>query len=285
MYTIKQLADMVGVSPKTLRIYEQKGLLLPVKRSKSGYRLYDSASLEILRKICRLRRFQFTLTEIQELLALPNQILTDRLKIQVGKLISQAEQKKQEALLLDKKIQLTEEKNALLVVNMQNDFTYGCLGFAQAKELISPVSQFVNYAHQNHIPVFFLNDCHDDEDKQEFYIWGRHTLIGTQGANVCDDISSNSQDYMIDKHCYSGFWNTDLLLLLYRLQITHLLVIGLDSNICVLQTIADAFNYGFQVTLLSDLTAAQYVTDYHSSLTLIKNNFNTNLKSSSVIEF
>lgn len=52
-YTISVAADLIGMHPQTLRIYEQKGLVSP-KRTAGNTRLYSEADLERLRAIQRL---------------------------------------------------------------------------------------------------------------------------------------------------------------------------------------------------------------------------------------
>jgi MerR family transcriptional regulator/heat shock protein HspR len=52
-YIISVAADLVGMHPQTLRIYEQKGLVRP-KRTAGNTRLYSEADLERLRTIQRL---------------------------------------------------------------------------------------------------------------------------------------------------------------------------------------------------------------------------------------
>ncbi|MFT8889988.1 MAG: isochorismatase family protein [Ethanoligenens sp.] len=286
MYTIKQLADLVGVTPKALRVYEKKELLLPTYRSDAGYRLYDETSLHTLSKICMLKEYRFTLTEITELLHLPDESLNQRLGQQVGKMLKDEDSTQTIATNLSQSLNADSKKSkfALLVINMQNDFTYGCLGFSAAKTLVSSSAQFIDYAHAERIPVIFLNDCHEEDDKREFYVWGKHAVKGSQGAEICSDFKTDDRDYFINKNFYSGFFNTNLLELLNRLQVTHLLVLGLDSNICIYHTIADAFNYGFKTTLFTDLTAAEYKTDYHSSISFMQGNFKTDMKDSTKAE-
>ena len=67
---IGQLAERAGVSPKTIRYYEQVGLLPEPTRSKTGYRLYSGDDEERLRFISTARRTGFSLGEIKEILAL-----------------------------------------------------------------------------------------------------------------------------------------------------------------------------------------------------------------------
>lgn len=53
VYTIHIAAELLGCHPRTLRIYEQAGLVQP-KRSQSRYRLYSQSDLSRVRKICAL---------------------------------------------------------------------------------------------------------------------------------------------------------------------------------------------------------------------------------------
>lgn len=46
--TIKEIADLVGVSVRTLQYYDELGLLKPTKVNEAGYRFYDDAALEKL---------------------------------------------------------------------------------------------------------------------------------------------------------------------------------------------------------------------------------------------
>ncbi|MDE7007251.1 MAG: MerR family DNA-binding transcriptional regulator, partial [Lachnospiraceae bacterium] len=48
MKTVKDMSEITGVSIRTLRYYDEIGLLKPTKLTKSGYRLYDNKALEKL---------------------------------------------------------------------------------------------------------------------------------------------------------------------------------------------------------------------------------------------
>lgn len=69
-FTIGTLARRAGVEVQTVRYYERRGLLPPVARKRSGYRLYDEGSLKRLQFIRRAKELGFTLKECGELLAL-----------------------------------------------------------------------------------------------------------------------------------------------------------------------------------------------------------------------
>lgn len=68
--TIGRAAKSSGVPPKTIRFYEQLGLVKPAERLANGYRAYDESNVQTLRFIRRSRDLGFSLPEIDKLLAL-----------------------------------------------------------------------------------------------------------------------------------------------------------------------------------------------------------------------
>ena len=68
--TIGELAGAVGVNVQTVRYYERRGLLPKPKRRASGYREYLTSDVARLEFIRRAQALGFTLSEIQQLLAL-----------------------------------------------------------------------------------------------------------------------------------------------------------------------------------------------------------------------
>lgn len=69
MYRIGDFSKLAGLSIKTLRFYQEKGLLVPAAvDAASGYRYYNDANLEKARAIAALRQLDFSLDEIAEIL-------------------------------------------------------------------------------------------------------------------------------------------------------------------------------------------------------------------------
>jgi len=66
---IGQLAEHAGVSQKTLRYYEEIGVIAPPRRMSSGYREYDESSLDRLRFVRAAQAVGLTLGEIREIVA------------------------------------------------------------------------------------------------------------------------------------------------------------------------------------------------------------------------
>ncbi|AFJ85983.1 MULTISPECIES: MerR family transcriptional regulator [Burkholderia] len=70
LLTVSDAAARLGVTPRTLKYYEERGLVTP-SRSGGRYRLYDEAALERFARILRLRALGFSLHGITEMLKRP----------------------------------------------------------------------------------------------------------------------------------------------------------------------------------------------------------------------
>ncbi|MCL2004215.1 MAG: MerR family transcriptional regulator [Oscillospiraceae bacterium] len=70
-YSANKLAKMSGVSTRTLRWYDEIGLLKPVRVASSGYRIYGQAELDTLQQVLCYRELGFPLVEIKKLMSAP----------------------------------------------------------------------------------------------------------------------------------------------------------------------------------------------------------------------
>jgi DNA-binding transcriptional MerR regulator/uncharacterized protein YdhG (YjbR/CyaY superfamily) len=70
-YSIKEMSDLSGLTPRTLRYYDQIGLLKPAGLRESGYRYYDIDEVDRLQQILFYRELGFPLEEIKRLLESP----------------------------------------------------------------------------------------------------------------------------------------------------------------------------------------------------------------------
>ncbi|KYD17430.1 MerR family transcriptional regulator [Caldibacillus debilis] len=69
---IKEVADLAGISVRTLRYYDQIGLLKPDRVAESGYRVYSEENLETLQQILFFRELGFPLKKIKEIMQNPS---------------------------------------------------------------------------------------------------------------------------------------------------------------------------------------------------------------------
>ncbi|MDU5105183.1 MULTISPECIES: MerR family transcriptional regulator [unclassified Clostridium] len=68
-YTIKKLAEMAGISTRTLRYYDEIGLLKPCRINSSGYRIYGEKEVDILQQILLYRSMDIKLEEIENIIS------------------------------------------------------------------------------------------------------------------------------------------------------------------------------------------------------------------------
>ncbi len=88
---IGQVAERTGLSLRTIRFYEENGLVVPTTRSEGGYRLYSDEDVARLEVIKRMKPLGFSLEEMHQLLTLladleiagddQREALTDRLRM------------------------------------------------------------------------------------------------------------------------------------------------------------------------------------------------------------
>jgi MerR family transcriptional regulator, copper efflux regulator len=68
MHQIGEVADAVGLSLRTIRYYDEAGLVPPSGRSAGGFRLYTVADIDRLRLVKRMKPLEFTIEEMRDLL-------------------------------------------------------------------------------------------------------------------------------------------------------------------------------------------------------------------------
>lgn len=73
---IGDVAERTGLSLRTVRHYEEVGLLPAAERSPGGFRLYDDAAVERLLVIKQMKPLEFTLEEMRELLDAVDELAT-----------------------------------------------------------------------------------------------------------------------------------------------------------------------------------------------------------------
>ena len=81
---------------------------------------------------------------------------------------------------------------------------------------------------------------------------------------VCD------KDYVVPKRRYSGFFQTDLDILLRELGVKTVVMTGLHTHMCVRHTSADAFCLGYDVVVAREATDSFTEEDYKAGLAYLK---------------
>lgn len=82
MKTVKDVSEITGVSIRTLRYYDEIGLLKPTELTEAGYRLYDNRALEKLQEIMFFRELEIPLADIKEMMDNPDYDREQALSVQ-----------------------------------------------------------------------------------------------------------------------------------------------------------------------------------------------------------
>lgn len=159
-----------------------------------------------------------------------------------------------------------QKKVAIIVVDMLNDFVTGALRCDRAKAIVPKTAELLQAARRYGVPVIFSNDAHLKGIDHELKLWGDHAIAGTPGAEVIPELQLSPSDYIVPKRRYSGFFHTDMDLLLKELGVSAVIMTGLHTHMCVRHTSADAYQLGYDVIVAKDATTSFTEEDYLSGL-------------------
>jgi nicotinamidase-related amidase len=93
------------------------------------------------------------------------------------------------------------------------------------------------------------------ESRPVFHI-GFKVVEGTPGAEIVEPLKPIEGEYVIIKRRWSGFFQTELLLLLNRLNVKTVALTGVQTPNCVRTTAYDAIAYDFDTIIIKDCSAA-----------------------------
>lgn len=91
-YTVQKLAQMAGVSARTLRYYDEIGILKPARINSSGYRIYGQREVDRLQQILFYRELGLSLEGIKDIVTAPSFDGLNALKEHREKLLEKREQ-------------------------------------------------------------------------------------------------------------------------------------------------------------------------------------------------
>ena len=100
VYVISVAAELAGIHPQTLRIYDRRGLVQPA-RTGGGSRRYSDADIEKLRRVHELTSEGMNLDGVERVLALEDEVA--RLREQVERLARELESKRADIVLYRRK--------------------------------------------------------------------------------------------------------------------------------------------------------------------------------------
>ena len=187
------------------------------------------------------------------------------------------------------------DQTALLVIDMQNDFCHPDgfngnelgLEMTAVRAIIPAVQTLVSWARQTGIKIIFTRESHAPDlsdlspSKKTRYAnagspigqagkMGRFLVQGEPGAAIIDELQPVSEEACLEKPAHSCFVDTALDQRLQADNITHLLIVGVTTQCCVLATYRHASDLGYYCLLLDDCCAAFDPRDHDATVHILQ---------------
>jgi nicotinamidase/pyrazinamidase len=159
-----------------------------------------------------------------------------------------------------------EPGDALLIVDMQVDFLPGgALGVTAGHEVVAPINHLIALYREAGLPIVASRDWHP-ENHCSFAAqggpWPPHCVADTPGAAFTAELALPDDAIVVSKadtaavDAYSAFSGTDLAAQLRARGVVRLTVCGLATDYCVLNTVSDALEEGFDTLIVPEAMRA-----------------------------
>jgi len=129
--------------------------------------------------------------------------------------------------------------------------------YQEGGEIIPNLQRLLNEGRKRGFPIVFACDSFLEGD---FIFRSRmkvHSLRGTRGAEVIDDLEPKSTDMILPKRRFSAFFKTDLDQTLRTLAVDTIVLAGMTTEVCVLMTAFEGLCQDFSVIILENCTASR----------------------------
>jgi biuret amidohydrolase len=160
---------------------------------------------------------------------------------------------------------IVPSRTAMIVVDMQNDFVApgAPMETPAARAMVPRLAEALGICRQAGIRIVYTAHVHrrDGSDMGLFDdmhppIASRAALVdGTLGVDIYPDLAPRPGEHIIKKHRYSGFFGTDLDILLREWGVDTVIISGTTTENCCQATARDAMFRNYRVVFLSDATA------------------------------
>jgi len=157
------------------------------------------------------------------------------------------------------------KKSAMIVVDMQNDFVASgaAMETPAARQIVPKLAEALRICREAGIKVVYTAHVHRRDgcdmglfDELHPPIANRDALVdGTPGVDIYPELAPKAGEHVIKKHRYSGFFGTDLNIILREWGVDTVLISGTTTENCCHATARDAMFRNYRVVFLSDATA------------------------------
>lgn len=182
---------------------------------------------------------------------------------------------------------------ALLVIDMQRDFLepggFGeALGndISQLQQILPTLKRILNLFRDRGLTIIYtveghqpdLSDCLPSKLRRgnnqlkigDLGSMGRILILGEPGNEIIAELQPLTNEIVIPKPGKGAFYRTDLESWLQQRQITHLIMTGVTTEVCVQTTMREANDRGYECLLVEDATASYFPEFKQSTLEMIR---------------
>jgi nicotinamidase-related amidase len=143
---------------------------------------------------------------------------------------------------------------ALLLIDIQNDyFPGGKMELDGSTKASSCARKLLLFFRKNNMPIVHIRHISTRPGATFF-------LPGTEGVEIRASVAPIGDEAVIQKKYPNSFRETSLLENLQRAGVTHVVICGMMTHMCVDATTRAAFDHGFQCTVVSDACATRSLT-------------------------
>jgi nicotinamidase-related amidase len=201
-------------------------------------------------------------------------------------------------------LKLAPGKTALLVVDMQRGFLDPgeAMEVPTARDIIPRIRTLLALFRGRRLPVLFteftyserapllVGELHPEHRKaapgapRGFGLPSSSCLEGEANVRVTADLAPRPDELVVTKSHYDAFNGTPLDAALRARDVTHLVLTGTMTDICVLATVVGAMNREYRMTVVEDATATLGPEIQRASLDIIRRAYGRVLTTRQVVE-
>lgn len=175
------------------------------------------------------------------------------------------------------------EASALLIIDM-----ISCFDFKGAEELLPKaekaaqvIAKLRDRMARAGMPAVYVNDNFGEWHSEKSKLVER---AREPGSPITDILEPGADDYFIIKPQFSGFYATNLPVLLPKLGVTRLILTGVATDICILFTAADAHMRDYSLWIPEDAVAAEDDERGQWALAIMRESMNAEIRPTSEID-
>lgn len=161
---------------------------------------------------------------------------------------------------------------ALLIIDMINEMSFeGAEALkGPAAEAAGAIARLRDEADAAGVPTVYVNDNFGEWHSERGRLIDR-CLANGDVADIVRALTPRTDDYFVIKPQFSGFYSTNLPVLLPKLGVSRLILTGVAADICVLFTAADAHMRDYALWVPSDAVAGEHAQRTSWALEIMRN--------------